>query len=883
MRQQHVLIILIFVIGYCFGFRYSDFGFIYPIRSPKLFDQPVVSRFIETVHINIFMEKTTCDLCGLPLKHGSVVCKEFDTPLYFCCNGCRQVYLMLMAASNDPDPQTFQDTEIYKRCVAAGIIPKSTQDIQKRQREKIADAVPPDPHIDTAESLSGDTGTDAGLPLDLSVQGMWCPACAWVIEETLRQQPGVLHATCRFTTDRVKLSYNPVQTSPPQMLAAIEKLGYHGMPADDVHKDSSYRKEFVRLGISAFITMNVMMLSVALYTGFFTQLTSDTVQKLTWPLVVMGCIVFFYGGAPIHHRALVGLRKASAGMEALISIGASSAFFYSLFNWWTGSIHLYFDTTCMLITLVLIGKTIEQRTKNRIKDQIGSFMDMQPSKVRMCTPDFPDGKYVKIEQLSYGDVFKVAASEIIPADGRILDGQARIDESTLSGEARPIRKKPGDRVSSGTRVVSGSIKVTARAIGKNSLVGQLNAVMDAALDRKTQMEDITDKALKYFVPTIILLALITAAGCLALNLPVQTAIIRAVTVLVISCPCALGVAIPLARVASISLAGKQGILVHHFTAFDLIQKVDTFIFDKTGTLTRGEWRLQETQTYNHWDPDSVLSLAAGLELHASHYIGAAIVQTALNRHLKPATAKQVVEQDNGISGTVKGSKVKIGSADFLGNTLQKVMGTKTGVRDNPSGAISFVYMSVDDKPCACFLFGDSIRESSPNVISSMQQQGLQLALISGDSQITTDTVGRKLGLAECHGDMLPEDKATFITARRKQGSCVAMVGDGINDVPALASADLGIAVHSAYRIGTEASAITLMGNDPAQIKTFGTLASKVNRIIRQNLVFTFCYNIISIPIAMSGLLNPLVAVSAMLLSSLSVTGNTLRLTRREAK
>ncbi len=825
------------------------------------------------------MEKSTCDLCGLPLKHGSVVCKEFDTPIYFCCNGCRQVYQMLMAASNDPDPQTFQNTEIYKRCVATGIIPKTTQDLKKRYRENTTVARQLNSYSDRSNTSANTIKADTDLSLDLKVQGMWCPACAWVIEETLLQQPGVVNATCRFTTDQIRLSYNPVTTSPHKLLAVIEKLGYQSTPADADPKHSAYRKEFIRLGISAFITMNVMMLSFALYTGFFTQITTDTVQKLTWPLVVMSCIVFFYGGAPIHRRALSGLLKASAGMESLISIGASSAFFYSLFNWWTGSIHLYFDTTCMLISLVLVGKTIEQRAKDRIKDQIGSFMEMQPSKVRICTTDFPTGKYVHLGQLSYGDIFKVVASETIPADGRILDGHARIDESTLSGEARPIRKKPGDRVSGGTRIVSGSIKVTARAIGKDSLVGQLAAVMDAAIDRKTQMEDITDKALKYFVPAIVLLALISASVCLALGLPLQTAIIRAVTVLVISCPCALGVAIPLARVASISLAGKQGILVHHFTAFDRIHKVDTIVFDKTGTLTQGEWDLLDTQTFKQWDPHSVLSLAAGLELHASHYIGAALVQAAQNKHIEPATAMQVVEQDNGITGYIDGAFIKIGSADFLDAELKKTDAIEADAPNNLTGPISFVYMSVDDKPCACFLFGDSIRDSSPSVISHMQQQGQKLALLSGDSQATTDAVGHTLGLSDCHGDMLPEDKAAFIKARRNQGSCIAMVGDGINDVPALASADLGIAVHSAHRIGTEASAITLMRNDPAQIETFKMLALQVNRTIRKNLVFTFFYNIISIPIAMSGLLNPLVAISAMLLSSLSVTGNTLRLTR----
>jgi heavy metal translocating P-type ATPase len=829
------------------------------------------------------MDKTTCDLCGLSLRHGAVTAIISEKSMQFCCFGCKQVYEMLLAASGDLDPDAFRETDVFKRCVAAGIIPESMDDLEKRKLSTVSGkgrSQTQEPRIADNESASE---MDNGLWLDLKVSGMWCPACAWVVEEALIKEHGVKQAKCQFTTDHIKLNYNPVLTSPQHLMDAIEKIGYHGSPAEDGQKRPESRREFIRLGISVFLTMNVMMLSFALYTGFFTQLSADAIHHLTWPIVVMGSVVFFYGGAPIHRKAVFGLSAASPGMETLISMGAGSAFFYSLFNWLTGSIHLYFDTASMLITLVLVGKTIEQMAKDRINAQISRFFELQPSKVRICTEQFPEGKYVNAKLLSPRDVFRVESGEIVPADGRILMGDASIDESTLTGEARPIHKQKGDMVSSGTTIISGSLQVSAHAVGEDSLVGQLISVMETSLDEKPHMEDITDKALKFFVPTIILLAISTAAVCLLLGFSVQHAIIRAVTVMVISCPCALGVAIPLARVAGISLAGKNGILVHHFSAFEKIRNISAFVFDKTGTLTRGEWELIQTETLNDWPVDRVFSLAAGLETHSFHFAGEAIVHAAKERNIAPATATRVSETGNGISGYVGSRRVKIGSANFLSGDTHDTPSYHGDTQTEKTTVTSTVHMSVDGKPCALFHFGDAVRASSETVIQNLKNRRMKLALISGDGQQTTRMIGNVVGISECHGSMLPENKSEFVNALRDQGHCVAMVGDGVNDVPALAAADLGIAVHSGHRIGMEASGITLMGNDPAQILTFSGLASHVSHTIQQNLVFTFLYNIISIPIAMSGLLNPLVAVSAMLMSSLSVTGNTLYLTRRVSR
>ena len=825
------------------------------------------------------MGEQTCDLCGLSTRHGAITEKQSGRTLHFCCFGCKQVYTLLAEAFEPSEPSNFRESEIFKRCLEAGIIPRSQDDLEKRISQPTAQGGA------DSRSIQADPGHEnaVGLKLDLGVEGMWCPACAWLIEESLRKMDGVHQVACHFTMDRLELEYNPVYTSPQQIEDNIRKLGYDSHLWEDEQHRRQTRSGFIRLAVSVFLTMNVMMLSFALYTGFFIQLSATAIHSLTWPIAVMGSIVYVYGGAPIHRRALSGFWLKSPGMEALISLGASSAYAYSLYNWMTGSIHIYFDTASMLITLVLLGKAIEQRAKDKINAQIGSFFDLQPKKVRICTDQFPDGKYVRADALNRGDVFRVTAGEAVPADGRVVEGEGRVDESSLTGEARPVHMRVGDPISSGTKVIAGSLKAKVLSVGPDSIIGQLVAVLDAALNEKSEIEDITDRALRFFVPLIVLLALLTGVVCLILGLGGQHAVIRAVTVMVISCPCALGVAIPLARVAAISLAGKKGVLVHRFEAFEKIRSIDTFIFDKTGTLTRGEWALSKTIPLKPWRTEVLLSLAAGLEKDSMHYAGAAIVQAAREMRIAPSAVSNITERSNGVSGYAGESPVKIGSAAFL---AREISAARDAFGDGalPSApAMSHVYMAVDGRLSAIFQFGDSVRGSSMKVIDALKKRKIKVALISGDGNNTTRQVGGLLGIDECHGSMLPPDKAEFVRSARRQGLNVAMVGDGVNDVPALAAANIGIAVHAGHRIGTKASGITLMGNDPKQILIFEQLADQVSRTIRQNLVFTFFYNAISIPIAMSGLLNPLVAVSAMLLSSLSVTGNTLYLTRRVSR
>ena len=812
-----------------------------------------------------------CDLCGLPLRAGRFEAIFSDKTYQFCCQGCRQVFSILIEASDSGDPAKFRDSDLFKQCLEKGIIPRSEADLVST---KVNDK------SDTSPSGQLATPPDGVLGLNLKVSNMWCPACAWLIDETLQKTPGVIDSACNFSTDRLQINYNPIKTSPDRIIDAVKKLGYRAAEPDESRDVMERRREFIRFAISAFLTMNIMMLSYALYYGFFTEFSQDTIYKLSWPAFIMATLVVFYGGFELFKKAWSGLANAAFSMETLIIMGSMSAYVYSTVNLFAGSIHIYYDTAAMLITLVLLGKTLERRAKGRVLEGLENFFSLKPSKVRICTDEYPAGRYVNADHLSENDIFRVDENEIIPADGRVIDGSGTVDESSLTGEPLPVRKKPGDTLRSGTSVIKGTFKVSAQKVGANSTLGQMIAIIEKTLITKTPLEGKTDAILQWFVPILITMAASTAFICLLMGISMEEAILRAVTVLVISCPCALGIAIPLARVAGISIAGKKGLLVRDFKAFEQAERVTAFVFDKTGTITAGKWNLQNIICDDSLSSDQALGLAAGLETDSEHFIGIEIINQARAKRIQPISLNNIQHDDQGIQGEYSAKTIKIGSAEFLDPEIKAANALGDATVLDGTAYHSFVYLGIEGLLAAIFVFGDAMRPHVLTTVQRLKSNGLRLALVSGDGEQTTKSIADKVGIQQSLGGQLPGDKSRFIVELQQQGYQVAMVGDGINDAPALVQADLSIAVHSGGQLSKEAADITLMRGELSQILEFLDFAKQVNKKIYQNLAFTFLYNAVSIPIAMSGLLNPLVAVTAMLLSSLSVTGNTVLLVRR---
>ncbi|NNG00065.1 MAG: heavy metal translocating P-type ATPase [Desulfobacteraceae bacterium] len=813
-----------------------------------------------------------CELCGLDLpRHHHTLSGEQRHHL-FCCMGCKMVYSMLSEAAGAPDPAGFRETQLYRQCKAAGIIPSSADDLAE---------------IHTSASPVADTATPSpdgqfGLPLVLYINGMWCPACAWVIEATVKKQPGVRNVTCNFATDQFRCEYDPVRTRPGTIAAAIDNLGYPAVDSAERSRDASrQRSDFIRLILSIFFSANVMMLSIALYSGFFTTIETDGVWKISVPIGVMATFVFFYGGWPIHKKGWYGLRAGKPGMEALILMGSSAAFLLSVVNLFQASLHLYFDTAAMLITLVLLGKLLENRAKTGIQKDLDTFFTLSPKKVRICSDAYPGGRYAGIGQLRKSDNFRLVAGEVSPADGTILSGNGRVDESAVTGEARPIGVKPGSLLKSGTRIVQGDLSVRADRVGPDSLLGQMIDTMNRALDQKIRLEGKTDRMLRFFVPAIAALAAVTVLGCLLSGLPIRDAIIRGVTVLVISCPCALGIAIPLARVAGIGSAAARGILIRNFSSFDNIGGVDAFILDKTGTLTTGNWSMVRMWVPDPNSADEMLSVAAGLEENADHPIAIEIRAAAEKKGIAPAAITETEHRENGVIGRWKGLPVRIGSRRFSVPDKQGVIPGHINQASPQEAVLSHIFMSVADRLAAVFSFGDQIRNTAGATIDELKKGARRIVLVSGDEQTVTRQVAAQLDIDEYHGAMKPGDKADVVAGLSRSGYVTAMVGDGVNDAPALAAADLSVALYSGYHMGKEAADITLMRGEPDQLLDFLHLARRVTKNILQNLWASSIYNICCIPLAIIGVFSPLVAATAMLLSSLSVTGNTLLFIRRD--
>ena len=833
----------------------------------------------ETKYTPPSVQQTSCILCGLSLRSGTVHAVFSGKSYSFCCNGCRQVFTILMESTDSPDPAAFRETDLFRHCQARGIIP-SLSEVPTGEQGDTGSGTDADRSDGSTKALT--VASDTALTLRLTVRNMWCGACAWVIDESLKKTRGVVDSSCNFSTDRLQVIYDPVKISPSQIIDAVGSLGYRAAEPGESRETKERRREFIRFAISAFLTVNVMMLSFALYTGFFTDLSAENAAKISWPMFFMAAAVLIYGGYDFYKKAWAGLRNAAFSMETLIIIGALSAFFYSAFNLFAGSIHLYFDTACMLITLVLLGKTLERRAKGKVLHDLENFFALMPNKVRICSDRFPDGRYMAITQLAAGDIFQVSETEIIPADGYIQSGNGTVEESSLTGEPLPIVKTSGDYIRSGARVHQGGFKIKAEKVGNESTLGQMIQIIENTLLTKMPIEGKTDIILQWFVPVILVLAAATGVVCRLTGSSMEASILRAVTVMVISCPCALGIAIPLARVAGISIAGKKGILVRNFNAFETAGRIASIVFDKTGTITHGNWTLQGIIAHAPFDEKRVLELAAGLEQNSDHFIGKEILRQAQKRNIEPAEPSEIQTLENGLTGCFGDEIVRIGSADFLKNMTGKFNERPEADASQKESASSCVYMSIGERPAAVFVFGDRIRSGAAATIEKLRSLGFQLALVSGDSTDTTRAVAKDVGIQDAYGGQMPNDKVAVVKAMQRVNPAVAMIGDGINDAPALVQADLSLAVHSGANLGEEVADVTLMRAEPEQLIDFLIFAGAVNKKIHQNLVFTFAYNVLSIPLAMMGLVTPLVAVSAMLLSSTSVIGNTLMLVRKHS-
>lgn len=830
-----------------------------------------------------------CDLCALACGKHPVHQRVGDAERYFCCLGCMNVYLILWESGAIREGTDLRQTELFRRSLQLGLISTRAADETS-------------PLVQSSDNITCSQ-------LILHVSGMWCTSCAWLIEHALGNMPGIVKAEASFASDLVKVQYEPQVLPPQRIVDRISSLGYKAEEyAGERSSDDAERRDLmIRAGLAGFLWANVMSFSLVLYAGYFEKISDSVRRGLPFLLMVLATPVVFYCGQPVLRVAWRGLVNRTLRMESLLALGILAAYGYSVAQTLRGEIHLYFDTATVIVTFVLAGKLIEQSAKENVSRWINVLHRMMPNKVRLLV----DGseRFVSVEALEPGQVFVVKAGERIPADGVIREGESHADESLLTGESAPVGKSPGAKVVAGSINVDGVLGIEATQSAQNSTLSRLIDLVEQALTERCDLERTVDRVSRWFVPAVIGIALMTFCCALGVaHIGVASSLMRAISVLVIACPCALGLATPLAMTAAYGAASRRGILIRDSRVLENLRRVDTVLLDKTGTVTEGKFSLlqfslcqqrvsqpvlagdssahAEEHDRHEFDRDELdhedaLGLLASLEQYSEHPLGKAVMEFARRQNAPIRDAESVqIHKGCGITGFVESTHVFAGNRRLLQNLgIPISKDNDTQARNWEEAGTTVVFVGWDGEFQALAGFGDRLKEDAIELTAELKRRGIEVHLISGDARATVQWVASRLGTDHWQAEVLPEEKAHAVRKLQQNGARVVMVGDGINDGPALAQADVGIAMGSGTDLAIKAADVVMVSGSLAKTTDLLQLSHRTMRIVHQNLFWAFFYNSIGITLAVIGVLNPIMAASAMLLSSVSVVGNSLRLAR----
>ena len=808
-----------------------------------------------------------CDLCGLPAR--APIAAEINAQAFtFCCAGCRQVYQILAESDQIGEGQDPTQTTLYRQCLEMGLIARPGGDLVEETR---SDAEP-------TFAAKGD-GLDVTREAAFQIGGMWCASCAWLIEHALGQMKGVEQSRVYFASDLVKIAYKPAKVAPEAFVAAIQRLGYSAQPytGEGGSKDSPARRAnralFVRAVVAVVFAVNAGMFQLPFYADFFAKqgISADAVKWLPRAEFFLSLPVL-WAGWPLFQKAWGAARRGAAVMETLITVGVIVSFVYSAWEVAKGGVHVYFDTADMLIALVLVGKHIEAGARHDATGAIALLYSLLPSKATVKSADGHES-LVALGKLGVGDSVVVRPGERIPCDGRVTDGAALVDESLLSGEARPVAKRVGDEVTGGTVATDAPLLVEVTRTGSETTLSQMIGLVEEALAAKSPVEQWADAISRRFVPTMIALSVGTALTLALLGHSAADCLVRAVTVLVIACPCALGLATPLAVTTGVGAAASRGILIGNTDVLQTLPRVTHLLLDKTGTLTEGKFAVRE---FTGTDAD--LAALSALEEASEHPLARALVAHARSLGVSALPASDFARHEGqGITGTVDGASWFIGNRALCAARNAAIPNAlEQSAQNAEASALTALFYGVGAVRGLVTL-GDALRPGAADAIKALRSAGLTLEVISGDARATTDAIAGSVGIRDATAQMRPADKVSRVRASQVN-QVVAMAGDGINDAPALAQANVGIAFGSGTEIARRAADITLIGDDLMRLADLFTLARRTAKVIEQNLFWACLYNIVCVPLAVIGVIkNPIFAAAAMLVSSLSVVFNSRRL------
>ncbi|HAK88550.1 MAG: copper-translocating P-type ATPase [Nitrospirae bacterium GWB2_47_37] len=759
---------------------------------------------------------------------------------------------------------------------------------------EFADPESPAPLQTIIDAIEGEGYGVSTVKTDFAVRGMTCAACVGAAERALKGLYGVLDVTVNLAAEKASVEYIPTIAGFEDFKKIIAEAGYSAeqITEEFIDRERERReKEFNELK-KRFIASAVLTAPIIIGSMIDIPVLSN------WYLLfLLASPVQFWSGMRFHKAAFSALKHRTTNMNTLISVGTSSAYIYSLAAvfmpelFFKGGInpHVYFDTSATIITLILLGRLLEAKAKGKTSDAIRKLMGLQ-AKTAIVIRDNEE-KNIPIEEVTAGDIVVVRPGERIPVDGEVIDGYSTTDESMLTGESLPVEKSPGDKVFGGTVNKVGSFKLRALKVGKDTALAQIIRLVEEAQGSKAPIQRLADKVASVFVPTVIGIAVITFLAWFVFGpKPSFTlALMNFIAVLIIACPCALGLATPTAIMVGTGKGAEKGILIRDAGALELSHKIEAVILDKTGTITKGEPEVVDITIVNEThDSELILQIAASAEKLSEHPLGQAIVRKATEdkiTFLEPSVF--VAIPGGGIKAKVDGADIFIGNENMMKNEGVSVLAVKALSEKISLEARTPVFMAVNNEIKAIFSIADTIKEGSLEAIGEMKKMGIDVIMLTGDHQNTARSIAKVAGIDRFFAEVMPDQKVEIVKKVKSEGKVTAMVGDGINDAPALAEADVGIAIGTGTDIAIEASDITLIKGNLKSVVDAVRLSRLTINTIKQNLFWAFFYNAVGIPVAAGllypfggPLLNPMIASAAMAFSSVSVVSNSLRLRKK---
>ena len=733
---------------------------------------------------------------------------------------------------------------------------------------------------------------------------MTCASCVARVEKVLQRVDGVDSAVVNLATERVTMSFDPSVVNLNQLAFIVEDAGYKLLLPEDparidtqrakdsslpeyTHQEKAYRKLKTDFLFSATLTVPIMIISMISMTDWFMRLSPLSMDEVNKLLFLATSAVIMLPGKRFFSTAWKLARHFTADMNTLVAVGTGTAYGFSsivvLFPHWlpnsTAANSIYFDTAATITSLILMGRLLEARAKKHTTDAITKLLDLQPKSARVRRAGRESD--VPVSKLLVDDTIIVRPGEKIPVDGVIISGYTSIDESLVTGESLPVDKTAGEKIIGGTLNKNGSIEFRATAIGKDTVIAHIVKMVEEAQGSKAPIQAMADRIAGVFVPTVVGIAVATFLGWYAIgHLPFASSMINFIAVLIIACPCALGLATPTAIMVGTGLGASKGILIKNAESLERSKNIQTVILDKTGTITEGKPSVTDCIPLAGLDRQILLQRASSLENKSEHPLGRAIVEYARSFRIEPDTITSFDSFPGiGLQGTVNGDEVSVGN-----ETMMQRIGVDVKVVERTSQDLSDqgktpVFVAINRSLAGVIGIADTPKHGSREAIQQLKKMGLRVVMITGDSYRTAETIARHVGVDSFVSGVLPQEKAQQIKSLQANGERVAMVGDGVNDAPALAQADVSIAMASGTDVAIETADITLMHGDLSGVVDAIRLSERTILTIKQNLFWAFIYNVIGIPMAALGLLNPMVAAGAMAMSSVSVVSNSLRLRR----